>query len=168
MNRVSLSNGMIIPAMGFGTYPQKEQLCETAQTAYRVGYRLFDISDNYHNESFLGEAFRSIGELDKDTVIVSKFSQPYRTWELDKCFYESKNKLGGKLDIYLLHWPYPYLWDLQWRRMEQLYLVGECAGLGVCNFEIPKLKRLLKICKVKPLINQIERHPLFQQQEIVV
>lgn len=51
--------------------------------------------------------------------------------------------------------------------MEKLYQSGKCKAIGVCNFEISKLKKLLKFAHVKPAINQIERHPLFQQNEIV-
>jgi diketogulonate reductase-like aldo/keto reductase len=99
-------------------------------------------------------------------VVISKFSQPLRTRDLEKCFEESKEKLGA-LNIYLLHWPYPYLWKQQWRKMEELYLKGKCDAIGVCNFDLGYMKELLSFCKVKPTINQFERHPLFQQQELV-
>jgi len=170
VNYISLNNGLKIPDFGFGTFPQKEELIETIPEAIRAGYRLFDISDNYDNEEYLGSVIRSMKErlnpLD-DFFVVTKFSQPYRTNELNVCFAESEKKLAGKIDIYLLHWPYPFLWRHQWRKMEDLYFAGKCKAIGVCNFEIPNLKKLLKICRVPPAINQIERHPMFQQQEIV-
>lgn len=98
--------------------------------------------------------------------MISKFSRPLRTNELEKCFEESKNNLGA-INIYLLHWPYPYLWKTQWRKMEELYLAGKCEAIGVCNFDLGYMKELLAFCKVKPTINQIERHPMFQQQKLV-
>jgi diketogulonate reductase-like aldo/keto reductase len=67
--------------------------------------------------------------------------------------------------VYLLHWPYPFLWKHQWRRLEKIYLNGEVDVIGVCNFEKKHLEKLLRICKVKPAINQFERHPAFQQKE---
>lgn len=166
----SLSNGLEIPCIGYGTYPLKEDLIECAGKAYDTGYRLFDTSDNYENEQYLGEALDRIKGRDNgdasNIIVISKFSQAFRTHELEQCFEESLDKLRGKLDIYLLHWPYPYLWEQQWKKMEKLYQAGRCRAIGVCNFEVPKLRRLLKICEIKPMVNQIERHPTFQQSEI--
>lgn len=167
MNLIKLNNGLYIPSVGFGTHPQEETLVESAQIAYEVGYRLFDTSDNYYNEEFLGQAISAHSQHFRDSIVISKFSQAIRTDKLTSCFDESLKKLNGKLDIYLLHWPYPFLWKEQWRKMEKLYLEGKCKGIGVCNFEVNKLEELLSFCKVKPVINQIERHPLFQQQDIV-
>lgn len=104
-------------------------------------------------------------DYDDELIVISKFSQPHRTNELQKCFEESKEKLNGKLNIYLLHWPFPFLWKKQWRAMEELYLSGKCDAIGVCNFEKKHLKKLLRICRVKPFIDQLECHPLFQQNE---
>lgn len=159
-----LNNGLRIPAIGYGTYPQKDSLRVSVPVAYRNGFRLFDTSDNYHNEQFLGQGLSEID--DSDTIIVSKFSRPSRTLHLEQCFEESRQKLGGKIDIYLLHWPYPYLWKDQWRTMEQLYLAGKCKAIGVCNFDVKHLTQLLKFCKVKPAINQFERHPILQQNDV--
>lgn len=131
---------------------------------YWGGVKLIDTSDNYQNEEYVGKGLAQV-DLSKVTVI-SKFSQPLRTNELEKCFEESKNNLGA-INIYLLHWPYPYLWKKQWRKMEELYLAGKCEAIGVCNFDLGYMKELLKFCKVKPAINQIERHPMYQQQELV-
>lgn len=166
MDKIVLNNGFEIPRMGFGTYPQKETLPESARIASAAGYSLFDISDNYNNEEFLGRAVAGGFCGAEGDVVVSKFSQAFRTRRLRRCFEESRAKLSGKLDVYLLHWPYPFLWKAQWRRMEKLYLAGKCRAIGVCNFEVPKLKELLAFARVKPAINQIERHPLFQQNEI--
>ena len=164
---IELNNGLSIPEIGFGTFPQKESLLESAKYAYSVGYRLFDISDNYKNEEFLGRAIHENPEKFGGAIVITKFSQATRTYELSTCFVESQNKLYGRINIYLLHWPYPFLWKEQWKRMEMLYDEGKCQAIGVCNFEVDKLKELLTFCKIKPVINQIERHPLFQQNDIV-
>jgi len=164
---ILLNNGLEIPEIGFGTFPQKETLPESVEYAYSAGFRMFDTSDNYRNENYLGQAVSNNANNRKGSIIISKFSQAARTKELETCFRESREKLDGSLDIYLLHWPYPYLWKEQWRRMERLYEDGKCRGIGVCNFEVDKLRELLSFCRTKPVINQIERHPLFQQNEIV-
>lgn len=166
MKDVFLNNGVKIPSIGFGTFPQKDELVDSVKVAAKANYSLYDTSDNYYNEEFLGQAIVGYCDVASD-IIVSKFSQPHRTKDLKKCFDESRGKLAGKLDVYLLHWPYPFLWKIQWKKMEKLYLDGKCKAIGVCNFEVSKLKRLLKFARVKPAINQIERHPLFQQNAIV-
>lgn len=164
MNKKRLLNGLEIAPIGYGTYPQKESLKDNIPLVISIGYQLIDTSDNYHNEEYVG-----IG-LEKETKgdnlkVISKFSQPNRTYELESCFDESEKKIGRRINIYLLHWPYPFLWKEQWRRMEKLYQDGRCDAIGVCNFEKKHLSRLLKFCKIKPMINQIELHPFFQQRE---
>ena len=162
---MKLNNGFSIPIIGFGTYPYKEPMITCLPIAIkRNGVGLIDTSDNYENEEYVGKGLAQV-DLPKVTVI-SKFSRPFRTNELEKCFEESKEKLG-LINIYLLHWPYPFLWKKQWRKMEELYLAGKCDAIGVCNFDIGFMKELLSFCKVKPTINQIERHPAYQQQELV-
>lgn len=160
-----LNNGCKVPIIGFGTFPYKDPLIKCLPKAIGCdGVRLIDTSDNYQNEEYVGKGLAQV-DLSKVTII-SKFSRPLRTNELDKCFEESMNNLGA-INIYLLHWPYPYLWKKQWRKMEELYLSGKCDAIGVCNFDLGYMKELLAFCKVKPTINQIERHPMFQQQELV-
>lgn len=157
-----------MPVIGYGTFPQKETLENNVPIAYNAGYWMIDASDNYLNEEFVGTGLGRIG--DANIIVVSKFSQPMRTEVFEKCFTESFEKLqcpDVKNRVYLLHWPFPYLWKKEWRKMEDLYLSGNCAAIGVCNFDVGYLKELLRFCRVKPMINQFERHPLFQQNELV-
>ena len=162
---MKLNNGYSIPVIGFGTYPYKEPMITCLPLAIkRNGVGLIDTSDNYQNEEYVGKGLAQV-DLSKVTVI-SKFSRPLRTDEMEECFEESKTNLGA-INIYLLHWPYPYLWKKQWRKMEELYLSGKCDAIGVCNFDLGYMKELLSFCKVKPAINQFERHPMFQQKELV-
>lgn len=135
--------------------------------ALGVGYRLIDTSDNYGNEEWVGKGLNSVDSyVRNEVVVVTKFSQPMRTARLSEVFAESQAKLGGRVDLYLLHWPYPFLWRQQWRRMEELQLAGRCGAIGVCNFGERRLRKLLRICRVKPVADQIELHPLFQQRAI--
>lgn len=165
MQYIKLNNGFNIPNIGYGTFPQKETLEANIPFAICHNYNLIDTSDNYDNEIFVGRGINETRE--SDYVVISKFSQPFRSFELKHCFYESKNKLNGHLNIYLLHWPFPFLWKKQWRQMEKLYNEGKCDAIGVCNFDLDYMKELLAFCRVKPAINQFERHPLFQQRELV-
>lgn len=162
---MELNNKYVIPSIGLGTYPYKEALEISLPFAINnEDVRMIDASDNYGNEEFVGKGLRNVDLT--NIIVVSKFSQPLRTHELESCYEESKKTLGA-LNIYLLHWPYPYLWKKQWRKMEELYLAEKCDAIGVCNFDMGYMKELLSFCRVKPAINQFERHPLFQQQELV-
>lgn len=162
-----LSNGFTLPAIGYGTYPNTDALLESIPAAIRYGCRLIDSSDNYGDERIVGEGLRRSGALAKDVIVISKFSQPKRTFELESCYEESERSLHHRIDVYLLHWPYPHLWKEQWRRMEHLYLDGRCSAIGVCNFEEDKIDELLKFCEVPPMVNQVECHPLFQQGDLL-
>lgn len=160
-----LNNGYDIPSIGLGTFPYQDVLLNSLPYAINhEGVRMVDTSDNYKNEFYVGKGLSQVNL--SEVVVVSKFSRPYRTRDLEKCYEESKEVLGT-LNVYLLHWPYPYLWKKQWRKMEDLYLEGKCDAIGVCNFDMGYMKELLSFCRVKPAINQFERHPLFQQQELV-
>ncbi len=170
MERVVLNNGYSIPAMGYGTYALFDELNEALPAAVRAGCRMIDTSDNYGNERNVGEAFRKLTKFERDeTVIISKFSHPLRTRYLKRCLNESASNIDEDhgVDVYLMHWPYPYLWKEIWKRMENLYEEGKCKAIGVCNFEKENLEELLSICRIKPAINQFECHPLFIQKEIV-
>lgn len=167
---IKLRNGMILPAIGMGTFPFKEELHTAIPIAVNTGFRLIDTSDNYNNEEYVGDVYAKFADTNSDVLIVTKFSQPYMTPFFGRAFESSRNKLYKSdkhpVDIYLLHWPYPFLWKKQWKKMENLYKSGKCKAIGVCNFEIDDLKKLLKICTVPPMINQFECHPMFQQKEL--
>lgn len=152
-----------IPLIGYGTYPNKEKLIDAVEIAVNNGFSLIDTSDNYDNEEWVGKA---IQKVDREKILVcSKFSQPYRTTDFRKCYEESEQKLG-KIDIYLLHWPYSFLWKKQWQMMEKLVEEGKVSQIGVCNFGEKELKKLLKFCKVRPSYNQYECHPMLAQKSL--
>lgn len=154
-----------LPPIGFGTYPQKESLRESIPAAIKCGYRLVDTSDNYLNDTFVGEGLSMAGKPD-DVLVVTKFSNPYGgARRFDRWFKQSRDNVGGRVDLYLMHWPCPFLWKIVWRKMEKLVLSGQCKAIGVCNFERPMMEKLLRFCKIPPAVNQFERHPLMQQKE---
>ena len=168
MKYITLSNGFVLPIIGMGTYPQKEVLKELIPKAVQLGYTMFDTSDNYMNEEFYGQGYyRAIDDGD-NLITITKFSSPYEDfrWVYEKSIkniYNSNQR--GKL-VYLLHWPYPHLYPQIWEFMEELYIEGKCEAIGVCNFETKHLSVLLENCRIKPMINQIECHPLFSQRDI--
>lgn len=168
MGNIVLNNEVKLGEIGYGTYPHKDKLVESIPVAARIGYRLFDTSDNYGNESYVGKAFEKLDDdIKASCMVITKFSKPEKTGAMNAYFEDARKKLALNHIIYLMHWPYPFIWKRIWRNMERLYLDGKADAIGVCNFDEKKLNKLLRICEVKPSINQIECHPMFQQRDIV-
>lgn len=160
---IELNNGMQIPDIGMGTFPYNKELITAIPEAYKLGYRMFDTSDNYGNEEYVGKALNLLSQDELDNVVlITKYSQP--TKNVQEVLDESKKKMSNKsVDILLMHWPYPYLWEKRWQEMEDIYKRGEVRAIGVCNFTEKYLNRLIEFCEIKPTINQFECHPMFQQ-----
>lgn len=70
------------------------------------------------------------------------------------------------VDTYLMHWPVTEKYLDSWKQMEQCYKKGLCKSIGVCNCNIHHLEEIKKIAEIKPMINQIECHPLFTQNDL--
>ena len=151
--------------IGLGSFPYKEELKNVLPKASVLGYNFVDTSDDYYNEEYIGNYIK-----DENLKIFSKFSYVDKYSDFEEHFNNSKVKLetnGGELYCYLMHWPYPFLYKKIWKKMEELYFSGKVKEIGVCNFTTKHLKKLMKNCRVKPMYNEIELHPLFQQQKTV-
>ncbi|AOZ91191.1 aldo/keto reductase [Paenibacillus crassostreae] len=166
---VKAINGVTIPQLGFGVYKiTKEGEFETViSEAIRIGYRHFDTAKIYGNEDVLGR------EIQKSKIPREEFFITSKVWNTDhgykatlKAFEQTMNKLKvDYLDMYLIHFASPNYLET-WRAMEELYSRGKVKVIGVANFEIQHLEELRKHSKILPMINQIETHPEFPQNEL--
>lgn len=162
----TLSNGVEMPQLGFGVF-QVADLAE-AQTAVSQaiasGYRLIDTATAYQNETAVGAAIKESGINRSDLFVTSKlwvsdFSYNGAKEGLDR----SLNKLGlDYIDLYLLHQPYGDVIGA-WRALEEALKAGKVRAIGVSNFYADQLKNLILSTEVKPVINQIEVNPWYQQ-----
>ena len=149
--------------IGFGTFRLKSELYELLPFAAENGYSLIDASDDYFNEEYVA------GANTLDMKIMTKFSYANKALKFDEVFNKTEKLFtdnGKKIGCYLIHWPYPYIYKKIWRKIEDLYLSGRVSEIGVCNFTVKHLESLLSDCRVKPIYNEIELHPLFQQRGI--
>jgi methylglyoxal/glyoxal reductase len=166
----TLHNGVKIPAFGLGVYKveEGEQIEETIQTALDLGYRLIDTASFYQNEEGVGRAIRNSSIPREDLFITTKVWNSEQGYDNTlKAFNESMDRLGlDYLDLYLVHWPVKGKYLDTWRALEQLYREGKVKAIGVSNFKIHHLEDLLSHCKEKPVINQVELHPLLSQAEL--
>ncbi|OVE70236.1 aldo/keto reductase [Clostridium diolis] len=162
-------NGIKIPQVGFGVYKlNKGEDFETAVgEAIKIGYRHFDTAKIYGNEKDLGLA------IEKSQIPREEFFITSKLWNTDhgyeatkKAFEQTCKKLNVEyLDMYLIHFASSYYLET-WHAMEELYLQGKIKVIGVANFQIQHLEELMKYSRITPMINQIETHPEFPQNEL--
>lgn len=171
----TLGNGLQIPCVGFGTYnPGGGNDCEMIKNAIKEGYRYFDTASLYETERALGQAIAESGMAREEFFIASKaWIDEMGYEETKKAFERTLSRLQTDyLDLYLIHWPRVSEddddWkerDLQtWRAMEELYAEGKIKGLGLSNFLPHHIENILKNCKIKPVVNQLEIHPGYSQE----
>jgi diketogulonate reductase-like aldo/keto reductase len=161
---VTLSNGVVMPRMGFGCAMVEENQQETAvHAAVEAGFRLFDNASLYGNEEGIGRALRSSGVPRGELFVSSKLRNKEQGHDLAlKGFEGSLNRLGlDYLDLYLIHWPMPRrnLFIETWGALERLYEEGVVRAIGVSNFEAHHLDVVLANCSVRPMVNQMECNP---------
>lgn len=164
---VTLNNGVKMPMLGFGTlYLNGAEGAQCVADAISVGYRLIDTATIYGNEAAVGEGIRKSGIKRKELFVTSKLWVDDSGYEgTKKAFATSLDKLGlDYLDLYLIHRPRG---DVKgsWKAMEELYKEGKIKAIGVSNFENKHLDELTTNFKVKPVINQIESHAFFQEED---
>lgn len=170
MQDYPLSNGVCMPVLGYGTFQITDAaLCEQCvENALDAGYRLFDTAASYGNEEAVGHAIRRSGIPRKEIFVTTKL------WIQDtgydntlKAFDTSLKKLGLEyIDLYLIHQPFGDIYGA-WRAMERLYQEGAVRAIGVSNFSPERLVDLCMNHEIKPMVNQIEIHPFYQQGEAI-
>lgn len=167
MKEVRLNNGVMMPAVGFGVYQiPVEETERCVSDALEVGYRMIDTASSYFNERQVGDALRRSGLRREQVFVTTKlWVQDYEYDDALRAFDLSMKNLGlDYLDLYLLHKPYGNYYAA-WRAVERLYKEGRIRAIGVTSFSSEHLQDLFLHNEVKPMVNQIETNPLFQQRE---
>jgi 2,5-diketo-D-gluconate reductase A len=165
---LALNNDVVIPQLGFGVWQvPSEGTAKAVRTALDSGYRSIDTAAAYRNEAGVGEAIRSSGLPRQDLFVTTKL------WNSDqgydpalRAFDASLSELGlDYVDLYLIHWPLPKRDNYvdTWRALEKLHADGRVRAVGVSNFQVPHLRRLLDETEIVPAVNQVELHPNLQQ-----
>ncbi|MDO6993601.1 aldo/keto reductase [Brachyspira innocens] len=172
----TLSNGYKIPCIGFGTWqtPDGETAVNAVKEAIKLGYKHIDTAAIYGNEKSIGKAIKESGINRDELFITSKVWNKERGYKTTlKAFEKTLNDLSlDYLDLYLIHWPASVNqfkdWDNinleTWRAMTELYKAGKIKSIGVSNFMPHHLKSLMET-EIKPMVNQIEFHVGFMQEE---
>lgn len=170
MNTITLNNNTIIPQLGLGVYQTKDgqETVESVKWALEAGYRHIDTAKIYGNEKSVGQAILESNVAREDIFITTKlWNEDIRQGRAKEAFQESLNALGvDYVDLYLIHWPADG-YEKAWSDMEDLYREGKIKAIGVSNFQKHHLEHLMETATVKPVVNQIESHPYFNNQELI-
>lgn len=164
----TMSNGMRIPRLGYGLWQIAPEISASlVEQALHTGYRLLDTAEAYYNEQGVGEGILASSIPREKLFIATKVWNNHHGYDQTlRAFEESQQRLGlERVDLYLMHWPSRTrnAYVETWRAMIKLRDEGRVATIGVCNFAIPQLQRLIDETGVKPILNQVELHPYFQQ-----
>uniref|UniRef100_A0A8H7KAJ5 NADP-dependent oxidoreductase domain-containing protein n=1 Tax=Bionectria ochroleuca TaxID=29856 RepID=A0A8H7KAJ5_BIOOC len=169
-----LNNGNLIPAIGLGTWQSADsQTRDAVSYALQHGYRHIDTALNYQNEKEVGEGIRMSGIPRKDIWVTTKLDNPWHHRALEGLETSLKDLGLDYIDLFLIHFPCStdpndsskHLpdWDYvkTWQEMQKMLDSGKVKNIGVSNFQIRHLEKLLSdpTCKVVPAVNQLELHP---------
>ncbi|MGT2426198.1 aldo/keto reductase [Amnibacterium kyonggiense] len=164
-------DGARLPAIGLGTYDLRgAEGVRQVRTAVDAGYRLLDTAFNYDNEGVVGRAILESGVPREEFVYSTKLPGRYHRHDLArKAIEESLYRSGlDRLDLVLIHWPNPSrdLYVEAWRALVEARQDGLVAAIGVSNFLPEHLDRIIGDTGVTPVLNQIEVHPYFPQDDL--
>lgn len=164
MNYFDVSETVRIPQIGLGTFDLKE---ESILNGLEAGYRLLDTAWQYKNEQEVGKAIKKSGINREELFVTTKIWTDFiRSGEIEKALHESLENLTlDYIDLLLIHWPATG-YESAWEKMIELREKGLVKNIGVSNFTAQMIANI-SVSGVLPVINQIESHPYFQNDEVI-
>ena len=172
MEYATLNNAIKMPMEGFGVFQvrDKEECKRSVLDAIKSGYRLIDTAASYTNEDAVGEAVKEAiaqGICTREELFITSkmWVQDMQNYETAKAAIDaSLNAMGLEyLDLYLLHQAMKDYFSA-WRAMEDAYKEGKLRAIGVSNFYPHTLTNFCETVEIKPMVNQVELHPYFTQE----
>lgn len=165
--RVTLNDGQTMPWIGLGVWETPpDKTAEVVKTAIDVGYKAVDTARLYRNEAGVGDGLRD----HLDIFVTTKVWNDEQGYDATlRAFDESARLLKRDVvDLYLIHWAMPQqgLYVETWKALIELKKQGRVRSIGVSNFEKDHLQKIIEETGVVPAVNQIEIHPVFQQEAL--
>ncbi|GIQ68851.1 glyoxal reductase [Xylanibacillus composti] len=166
-----LNNGVRMPWLGLGVFQveEGEEVINSVRYALEAGYRSIDTAAGYRNEAGVGTAIKQSGIKREEIFVTTKLANSDQGYESTlQAFEESRRKLDLEyIDLYLIHWPGKDKYKDTWRAFEKLYKEGYIRAIGVSNFKEHHLESLKQDSDIIPAVNQVEFHPLLNQQKLL-
>lgn len=166
METQKLNTGNPIPVLGLGTFKVEDQdaCAASVREALSLGYRLIDTASVYGNEAAVGKGIKESRVPRQDIFLTTKVWNDDQGYDgtLQACEASLKRLKTDYLDLYLVHWPGRVNLDT-WKAMERLHREGVAKAIGVSNFKVHHLEKLLSSCQIVPALNQTELHPEYSQ-----
>ncbi len=169
--QLSLNDSQTIPQLGFGVFQvPPEDTAAVVDKALATGYRSIDTARAYRNEAAVGESTARSGLEREELFITTKLWNGDHGADRAKVAFEESLKLLGYdyVDLYLIHWPVPSQdkYVETWQALCELHDDGRARSIGVSNFQVEHLERIIDSSGVVPSVNQIELHPQLQQARL--
>ncbi|MHC5218470.1 aldo/keto reductase [Enterococcus sp. LJL128] len=171
--KIIVNNGSQIPGLGLGVFQIPDEETEAVVSeGILQGYRLIDTAQIYGNEAGTGAGIKkgmaAANIAREELFVTSKLWNNHLSYDETITAFENSLSLLGLdyLDLYLIHWPGTDAFETSWKALEDLYKAGKVKAIGVSNFQIQHLEKLLSFATVLPVINQIELHPKLNQQKL--
>ena len=167
---ITLNTGAAMPRLGLGCYKASEdnEVQSAIKDAVSVGYRLFDTASAYKNEEGVGQGIRECGIPREELFVTTKvWNNAQRLGAVEDAFSRSLERLGlDYVDLYLIHWPVPGCYVETWKVLEGICKSGRAKAIGISNFNEIQIQDILNVCEIVPAVNQIEYHPLWNQDSL--
>ena len=166
--RITLNDGIRMPQLGYGVFlVPPEETKRLVKDAIEVGYQAIDTATFYKNEAEVGAAIRESG---RRPFVTTKLWNDHQGYDNALRHFDASYKALGLdvVDLYLIHWPKPKqdLFVESWKALIRLRDEGRVKTIGVSNFTMAHLERIIHDTGVVPAVNQVELHPYFQQVEL--
>jgi methylglyoxal/glyoxal reductase len=168
-----LNNGVEIPYLGLGTWLSRGKACEKiVEYALTHDYSLIDTAQAYDNEQEVGKGWKASGQPRDKIFITTKIRNSNQGYDRAKDSFTNSLKAlqTDYVDLLLIHWPDIDNFDITietWQALIELQEKGLCRSIGVSNFTIPLIEKLVQRSDVIPAANQVEFHTFLFQKDLL-